>query len=1627
VTEETSRPALAATSGDIPDFAAGHPNMAASPERRATGENPLMTTRYDVSQVPLQGAYVAKQCPVRAQNDTIQPSEALPPDAFTERLFAAGKAFEAEVVTEILGLHSGVVVVEGEDPPACQAATVAAMAAGAASIVNAWLPADLASRRVGKPDLLVAAANGGYRPIDVKWHMNLEPAISKGSALPGLCSGLNSLTLEGALLDDGLAARRREGDVLQLAHYQRMLEAAGYAASDGRWAGIIGTERQVVWYDLDTPIWRTPSSSGKTKLRSTMERYDFEFGFRLDVIAVAGQHKLDSSVELLTVPVKISECEACPWWDYCRPQLTAGAGDVSLLPRVGYRLWRVHQDHGVTDRAALAALDTRTAQLIAAGVDVNTLRSVCSGFAPDHPIADVASAKQRPALGGIGIRTVGDLMSLDERTASYFGSSISGLVEQIDQARAALGPKPVYRRRGVDTVVVPRADVEVDIDMENVEEGCYLWGTLVTDRSVTDLEVPRYQAFVTWEPLTTGIEAMNSSRFWRWLTDLRRQTHNAGRTFRAFCYNANAENQFLRRLALSTGRVDEVEAFVASDEWIDLLRVFDSQLVTGRGSGLKLTAPLAGVTWAVDDPGGTNAMNHYDVAVGDGPRATHAREWLLSYNQGDVEATLALREWMGSAVLPPVAVLAPAVLIREGHQKRTGSGAPLQNNVSSKRVTTIRSRMSGVPSAPAPILWTDIQLRANRFAAEWKDETRERANKDSFWDEFFAVFGVRRRSVAVYEEYAKRASTGRGGFMDVFWPGVIAVEHKSAGEDLLKAMRQLLDYLPLLPADRHPRLLVVSDFAQMVVRDLDEDTEVTFPLGELSAHLHTFAVVTGRTRRRVSDRDEVEVNLNATHLLRILNDELKASGYHGHALRVFLVRVLFALFADDTEVWEHDLFHFWLIDKTRDDGVDLGPALAHLWQVLNTPIPARSPNLDDDLVEFAYINGGLFAETLPIPDCNRAMRDSLLECCLFDWSAISPAIFGSLFQEVMTPVERRRIGAHYTSEQNILRTIEPLFLSNLRSELAAATSRPALRQFREKLASLTFMDPACGCGNFLVIAYRELRRLETECLRRLRDRDKRAAAGQQVMDVTIDSQVRVGQFYGIEIEEFPVRIAETAMYLMDHLENRALSREFGGYYVRFPIADTAHIHHANALRIDWNDVVPSSRCDYVFGNPPFVGMSLMNAQQQADNRIVFATDDASGLRTGRLDYVACWYAKAIRYGSARRIRYAYVSTNSMSQGEQARTLGALLTKHGFTIEFAHRTFAWTSEASGKAHVHCVIVGFTADEAGRQRLLYDYPDAQGPPVPYRAANINVYLADAPNVIVRKQRRPFIQVASPTEGSRPEDGGGLIVSDEEADEMRQSDPTAAAYLRRLIGAREMLSGSRRWCLWLMDADMSEVQNSPTIRARLKIVRAARLAAIANTTSESRKQNLTRLAARPTLFTAIRQPRGEYLCIPAHSSATRRIVPMAMFGPEDIAHNSTLTIDGAPMWLFGILQSAMFMAWIRTVGGRLKSDLRIEADLCFNSFPFPDGVPQRSAQIDDALSEVLAVRERYSDSSLADLYQPLTMPPELSTAHDRLDKAVDVLYAPRRRFNSDVDRLAVLFERYAHLIRLEDAGRA
>ena len=562
--------------------------------------------------------------------------------------------------------------------------------------------------------------------------------------------------------------------------------------------------------------------------------------------------------------------------------------------------------------------------------------------------------------------------------------------------------------------------------------------------------------------------------------------------------------------------------------------------------------------------------------------------------------------------------------------------------------------------------WNEIRVRAAEFSREWADAAYEKGEAQSFYNDFFKIFGVKSRSVTRYEHHVRKLDN-RSGFIDLFWPGVLLVEQKSAGHNLADAYEQAGDYFDALHERERPRYILVSDFQNFELHDLDTREQIKLTLEDLPKHVENFGFILGVERKTFRDQDPV--NIQAAELVGHLHDTLKEAGYQGHNLERFLVRTVFCLFADDTGIFEpRDIFLDFIEARTREDGSDLGPLLTQLFEILNTPDDKRSLTLDEDLANFPYINGDLFREPLRIPSFNRTMRGRLLEACRFDWSKISPAIFGALFQSVMEPAERRAQGAHYTTEKNILKVIEPLFLDDLRAEFEKIKSlksnrKRRLEEFQKKLGRLTFFDPACGCGNFLIIAYREIRLLEIEVIRELRTREIRRietrSGRQREFYMEILSLVNVNQFYGIELGEFPVRIAETALWMMDHIMNNKLSLEFGETYVRIPLETSPNIQHIDALEVDWAEVLPPERCDYVFGNPPFGGAKLQTPEQRAQVRRIAAL----GRSGGTLDYVASWFIKAGEYIQGTLARIGFVATSSITQGEQVAQLWPRLFDH----------------------------------------------------------------------------------------------------------------------------------------------------------------------------------------------------------------------------------------------------------------------------------------------------------------------------------------------------------------------------
>ena len=908
--------------------------------------------------------------------------------------------------------------------------------------------------------------------------------------------------------------------------------------------------------------------------------------------------------------------------------------------------------------------------------------------------------------------------------------------------------------------------------------------------------------------------------------------------------------------------------------------------------------------------------------------------------------------------------------------------------------------------------WNEVRARAAAFAEDWKDAAYEKGETQSFYNAFFDVFGVRRRNVARYEAHVAKLDN-RSGFIDLFWPGVLLVEQKSAGRDLRKAYEQAGEYFDALPERERPRYILVSDFQTFELHDLDERESAAFPLADLPAHVESFGFILGVQRRTFRDQDPA--NIEAAELVGRLHDALADAGHGGHDLERFLVRVVFCMFADDTGVFEpRDIFLDFIETRTGDDGADLGPWLAQLFEVLDTPENERAATLDEDLARFPYVNGDLFKGLLRTFSFDAAMRGALLDACRFDWSSISPAIFGALFQSVMDPAERRAQGAHYTTEKNILKVIEPLFMDDLRAEFERLRSRrdsrrrPDLLKFQEKLGRMRFFDPACGCGNFLIIAYRELRVLEIAVMREVFSRGQFDALAETLSVVDVD------QFYGIELGEFPARIAETALWMMDHIMNNRLSLEFGQTFVRIPLEKSPHIKVSNALDMDWEAFLAPEACSYVFGNPPFVGHQWRTKPQQEDMARIWG-------RTGqvnRLDYVTCWLHKAARYAVTNRsIEIAFVATNSITQGEQCGILWPVLFAQDLSIRYAHRTFQWNSEARGKAAVHCVIVGltFAKDVAC---CIYEYEHVRGEPHASEVARINGYLIDGPQYAVPARSAPppgrlkMHKGSQPTDGARLKKPGGgylkfsnLILDSENRDGLLAADPNCERWLKPYVGGEEMISGLWRWCLWLKNADPSELKASKPIVERLERVRAGRL--------QSPTASVREFADYPTLFTQDRQPDTDYLAIPEVSSETREYIPIRILPPSVIASNQLRIIPGAPLHYFGILTSAMHMSWMRTVAGRLKSDYRY-APAVYNSFPWPEMTDIQRGRMEVLSQAVLDARAKFSDSSLDVLYDSDAMPPALRSAHRNLDRAVDRLYR-RSGFVSERERIEHLFMLY------------
>jgi hypothetical protein len=891
---------------------------------------------------------------------------------------------------------------------------------------------------------------------------------------------------------------------------------------------------------------------------------------------------------------------------------------------------------------------------------------------------------------------------------------------------------------------------------------------------------------------------------------------------------------------------------------------------------------------------------------------------------------------------------------------------------------------------------------ARKFAEKYAQISSEKQFAQTFWRDFFSqllrIDDLTSTGIE-FEVPVRSHATGKVKWIDVLWPGVLLVEHKSAGEDLDKAEQQAREYLMSLEQSKVPPVVIICDFARFRIIEVLAGTSHEFALADLPANLDRLKAVFGN-KGVGSTAVEISADAKAADLMANLFIEFERAGYTGHETSVFLVRVLFLLFAEDTRMMRKAIFTNF-VSESPASGTGLGAMLQELFLVLNTDKAKRVPTLAPELADFPYVNGGLFSETIANFSFTPQMRKALLEACAYDWSGISPAIFGSLFQSVRDAETRREMGEHFTSEQNIMKVIGDLFLNDLTKKMNAAWDSPTqLRRFHNELAEYRWADPACGSGNFLVVSLKQMRALELRVLARLLELE---GTVQLQLDATFQQQIGLHQFHGIELDEWSSQIARVALHLADHQSNLVWEEVIGTAPNRLPLKETANIANANALHIDWSSVFPMGVKTFIMGNPPFYGARFQSPEQKADTLAVWGSIKGGG----EMDFVANWHLIAARHIAAHGGQAAFVSTNSLTQGEQPGILFPQLAALGVGITFAHRTFVWKNDARGQAAVHCVILGLS-DVLPKKRKLWSYPDSKGQPVLSEVNRINAYLVDAPDAFITSRAHPISPEMPPMDfGSMPNDGGHL--SDIDADEaarIRESDPVAAKYLHRLVGARELIHNEERFCLWLEGANPNDLRTSPELAKRIEAVRDLRQA--------SKREATKKLASRPAEFGEIRQPKSDYIAVPRVSSELRDYVPMAVMPPEVITNDALLVVPMKSLSTFGFLQSRAFAVWNKAVSGRLKSDTRISATITYNNFVAPTLTEEQRQTIERGAESVLVARSSFAYNTLADLYGANSMPPALRRAHESLDAAVLRAFGLRATA-SDEEILAVLFERY------------
>ena len=914
------------------------------------------------------------------------------------------------------------------------------------------------------------------------------------------------------------------------------------------------------------------------------------------------------------------------------------------------------------------------------------------------------------------------------------------------------------------------------------------------------------------------------------------------------------------------------------------------------------------------------------------------------------------------------------------------------------------------------------------FVEKWQGKGDEKQETQRFWMALLQdIYDV--ADPSQYIEFEKTVQLGHQSYIDGYIPSTkVLIEQKGKDIDLSKGQKQsdgsILSpfqqarrYAGYLPYDEQPRWIIVSNFKEFHIHDMNRpnDEPEILLLENLEKEYHRMQFLVDSENEQI--KREMEVSLQAGQIVGELYDALYKqyndpdSPETQQSLNALCVRLVFCLYAEDAGVFgEHNMFHNYLKNYAIKD---VRRALIDLFQVLNTKPEDRDPYMEPELAAFPYVNGGLFAnESLVIPRLDEHIVDLILHKASedFDWSVISPTIFGAVFESTLNPETRRKGGMHYTSIENIHKVIDPLFLDGLREELkeiqeitVTKTRKDKLRTFQDKLASLTFLDPACGSGNFLTETYLSLRRMENDVLRSLTDQ----------MSLFGDSKnpikVSIGQFYGIEINDFAVTVAKTALWIAESQMMKETTDIIHHEIDFLPLKSYANIAAGNALRMDWEDVVPKDKLNYIMGNPPFVGYSLQSKEQKEDIRSVYVDEKGKPYKTaGKIDYVSGWYFKAAQMMEKNTIRTAFVSTNSITQGEQvAGVWKPLYERFNVHIDFAHRTFIWNSEASDKAHVHCVIVGYSTAASTKPKKLFSDGSF------HIVENINAYLTDAPDIFIESRKKPLCTVSEMVYGNKATDGGFLYLSPEEYRAALIQEPTLEKFVKQILGSTEFINNKLRYCLWLVGVSVSEMKKSKFITERVEAVREFRLS--------SEKAATRKSAETPTLFQEIRQPSTDFLLIPRVSSERRRYVPIGFISPDIIVNDAVQIIPNATMYEFGILTSNIHMAWMRTVAGRLKSDYRYSKDIVYNNFSWPTPTETQKAKIEETAQGILDARALYPDASLADLYDDTFMPPELRKAHVRNDQAVMAAYGLNKNspeFKSESACVAMLMRMYLTL---------